>query len=567
MIFEFFRLKSLLQFKQQILASILLVYHFLIWSTSSSEFQFALSFVLYGLFLLWQPLWDKDTRIERLPVAIGIALLFLTLTYFSPNESLVFFGLILSGLLGSRLLSLIGFRSFDLLALVIVTLEMAVGLIPDAFVQIHLPSQFAGYMQTIILIPILFFFFAPNPDQSKPGRSQVDLMHGLLTATLIFIVLLGGIVINQLYQVDYLDGLLLTVFIVSTLTMGISWFWNPGIGYSGIGVLWNRYAMTIGGPFETWINTLTTLIEEQFLSPNEYLEAACDHLIENNWLYGIQWNFENYNILSGEREGMLLTHSMGKDTNVDLYFKSHPGAALEQHTILLIRMAYQFYLAKLNQEKMRAQEHIATIHHTGARLTHDIRNILQSIKTSLGILEMEQDHEKHQKLLETNLLQISSRLENTLEKLKAPKLGTQIILYDCDRWMDKLEEQHRSNSKIVFHRDIEHNVSVPVDLFDSVVENLINNAIRKSSVKHVDIRLLSHASIIMLSVCDDGSVVEESIEENLFKQPVSSGTGMGIGLYQASIMARAFHFELELSENEPGKVCFVLFQPQADLTG
>jgi signal transduction histidine kinase len=522
---------------------------------------------LYGLFLLWQPLWDKDTQIKRLPAALGIGLLFLILSFFSPNESLLFFGLILLGLFGSRLLSQAGFRSFDLLALVIITLEMAVGLIPDTFAQIELPVQFADYMQTIILIPVLLFFFAPNPSQKMPAGSQVDLMHGLLATTLIFIVLLGGIVINLLYHVDYLDGLLLTVFIVSTLTIGTSWIWNPGIGYSGIGVLWNRYAMTIGGPFETWINTLTTLIEEHFLTPKEYLEAASEHLVENNWLNGIQWNFENYNILAGEREGILLAHSMASETSVDLYFKSNPGAALEHHTILLIRMAYQFYLAKLNQEQMRAQEHIATIHHTGARLTHDIRNILQSVKTSLDILDMGQGHDKHQKLLQTNLLQISWRLENTLDKLRVPQLNTQIVLSDCEQWMDKLEEQHKSNPKIVFHRDIEHNVPMPIDLFDSVADNLINNAVRKSSAKRVDIRLLSQANIIMLSVCDDGSVVKESIEETLFKQPVSSGAGMGIGLYQSSIMAHAFNFELELSENEPGKVCFSLFQPQADLTG
>ena len=561
------KVKSLLQFRQQILASVLLVYHVLIWSTSNSQLQFALSFILYGLFLLWQPLWDKDVRISRLPAAISISILYLSLTYFSPHEALALFGLILIGLFGSRLLSQAGFRSFDLLALVIITLEMAVGLIPVTFAQIELPSLFSNYMQTIILVPILLFFFAPNPSQSRPAGSQVDLMHGLLASTLIFIVLLGGIVINQLYRVDYLDGLLLTVFFVSTLTIGISWFWNPGVGYSGIGVLWNRYAMTIGGPFETWISTLTTLIEEHFLSPNEFLEAACDHLVDNDWLNGIQWNFESHKVLSGEGDGILLVHPLDEETSVDLYFKSFPGAALEHHTILLIRMAYQFYLAKLNQEKMRAQEHIATVHHTGARLTHDIRNILQSIKTSIEILDMEQDHEKHQKLLGTNLLQISSRLENTLEKLKVPKLNAQIVLYDCERWMDKLEEQYKSNSKIVFHRDIEHNVPLPIDLLDSVVENLINNAFRKTSTNRIDIRLLSQSNIIMLSVCDDGAVVKESIEENLFKQPVSSGVGMGIGLYQASIMAHAFNFELELSENEPGKVCFVLFQHQADLTG
>ncbi len=182
-------------------------------------------------------------------------------------------------------------------------------------------------------------------------------------------------------------------------------------------------------------------------------------------------------------------------------------------------------------------------------------------------MDQGQDRDKHQKLLHTNLSQISTRLENTLEKLRVPNLNTKIILQDCNQWMDKLEEQHSANSKIVFHRDIEHIVPVPIDLFDSVVENMINNAIRKSSVKRVDIRLLSHANILLLSVCDDGSAVSESIEENLFKQPVSSGAGMGIGLYQASIMAQVFNFELELNENEPGKVCFVLFRHQADLTG
>jgi len=42
--------------------------------------------------------------------------------------------------------------------------------------------------------------------------------------------------------------------------------------------------------------------------------------------------------------------------------------------------------------------------------------------------------------------------------------------------------------------------------------------------------------------------------------PVSSGSGMGIGLYQSAIMAHAFGYELELSQNEPGRVCFNLFQ-------
>ena len=541
------------------MASVLLVFHFLIWSITDSKLQLAFSFILYGLFLLWQPLWSKDIRVRKITASF-ITVFLISVAYIFPKESLIFFGLILSGLIGSRLLVQTSFRAFDLLALLIIIIEMAVGVVPSAFPEIRLPGLFADYMQTLVLVPILLFFFAPNPDNKRRGRSQVDLMHGLLAAILIFLVLLGGIVINLLYGVDYIDGLLLTVFIVSTLAIGISWFWNPGIGYSGIGVLWNRYAMTIGGPFEVWISTLTTLIEERFLTPMEYLEAACDHLVNNDWLNGIQWNFENQRINAGEKIGHSLEYNLSKNITVDIFYKSNPGNALEQHTILLIRMAYQFYLAKLNQEKVRVQEHFATIHHTGARLTHDIKNILQSIKTSLDILREDSDTDEQQKILQANLTQISNRLESTLNKLKSPGLDTPINRIDCHQWMDQLDARYHSSQKLEFSRDIEANIPVPVDLFDSVVDNLINNALRKNSSRRIKVRLLSNDDIILLSICDDGEAIKPDIEADLFNQPVSSGSGMGIGLYQSSIMAGAYNFELELSQNETGKVCFNLYQ-------
>lgn len=558
-----FRIHSLLQYGQQILATILLLLHALIWIVDDPLLKFSLTFILYGLFLLWQPLWNKQEKVRHGTVGI-VALVFVMLAYRFPNESLVFFALILSGLIGSRLLGQSAFRSFDLLALLIITLEMAVGLVPDAFTQIQLPAQFGDYMQTVILVPVLLFYFAPNPDHQKQQRSQVDLMHGLLTATLLFIVLLGGIVINLLYGVDYIDGLLLSVFIVATLTIGISWFWNPGVGYSGIGVLWNRYAMTIGGPFETWINTLTTLIEEHYLTPSDYLEAVCEHLIENDWLNSIEWQFENFKIGVGDRTGTRLEHKLDDKLTVVLYFKSNPGTALEQHTILLTRMAYQFYLAKLNQEKVRAQEHFATIHHTGARLTHDVKNILQSIRTSLEILDMDKDSIGSQKLLQSNLQQIGQRLQSTLDKLRAPRLNTQINLVDCRKWMERMEKLHNANTRILFESDIENNLVVPVDLFDSVAENLINNALKKSARGRLELRLMSSNEIILLSVCDDGDAISDDIESSLFIKPVSSGSGMGIGLYQSAIMAKAFNFELELSQNERGRVCFNLFQHLSD---
>jgi nitrogen-specific signal transduction histidine kinase len=386
-------------------------------------------------------------------------------------------------------------------------------------------------------------------------------MHGVLTATLIFIVLLGGIVINILYGVDYTDGLLLTVFIVATLALGISWFWNPGIGYSGLGVLWNRYAMTIGGPFETWINTLTTLIEEPYISATEFLQSACDNLTENDWLNGILWQFKALTIQSGEKKGVVFNHPLSKQVFVTIYFKSDPGQALRQHTILLIRMAYQLYLSKINQEKIEAEAHFETIHHTGARLTHDIKNILQSTKASLDILQIKPEADKGfpSKLLQQNLTQINSRLQSTLEKLKAPELSSAIKYTSISEWLVRFKNSINL-SRVAFESDITVNHGIPPELFDSVVNNLIANALNKEEVTEVLVDITANREMIVVTVCDNGHNVRAELESQLFNKPVSSGQGMGIGLYQSAIMARTYNYELELANNQYGKVCFSLFQ-------
>lgn len=557
-------IKSLLQYEQQILASLLLLLHVLIWVVENSILRFSLIFVLYGLFLLWQPLWNKEANINKPSFLLPIFLLLL-FSYYYQNEALIFFSLLISGLIGSRLFSYNTSRAFDLLAISILIIEMAIGIIPITFDKIDLPLQFASYIQTIVLVPILIFFFAPIPDRSQQTRSQIDLMHGVLSATLIFIVLLGGIVINILYGVDYLDGLLLTVFIVSTLALGISWFWNPGVGYTGLGVLWNRYAMTIGGPFEIWINTLTTLIEEPYISANDFLQAACDHLIDNDWLNGIQWQFDNVAIQSGRKEGITFRHPLTKGLVVSIYFKSDPGQALRQHTILLIRMAYQFYLSKINQEKIQAEAHFETIHHTGARLTHDIKNILQSIKASIDIVQYQPNNQQPlpTRLLQQNLNQISQRLESTLSKLKAPELSNSTQYIAINEWLDNFKSAHHL-SKLAFQADIPLQHEIPPDLFDSVVNNLISNSLAKDEVKQVFIDVTSNKEMIAITVCDDGKNIDAEVENQLFNKPVSSGQGMGIGLYQSAIMARTFNYELELANNQAGNVCFRLIQHLAE---
>jgi sensor histidine kinase regulating citrate/malate metabolism len=63
---------------------------------------------------------------------------------------------------------------------------------------------------------------------------------------------------------------------------------------------------------------------------------------------------------------------------------------------------------------------------------------------------------------------------------------------------------------------------------------------------------------VALRVCDSGSAVPPAIAASLLRAPVSSRSGLGIGLYQAARQADASGYRLTLESNRDGEVCFAL---------
>jgi len=103
---------------------------------------------------------------------------------------------------------------------------------------------------------------------------------------------------------------------------------------------------------------------------------------------------------------------------------------------------------------------------------------------------------------------------------------------------------------------------LPQELFDSVADNLIQNALRKRAGEadvtiRVELRTVPLPSLI---VCDSGAAAPTEVMEKLFHAPVSTYDGLGIGLYQAAKQARGLGYGLELSRNLDGEVCFTLWQ-------
>jgi C4-dicarboxylate-specific signal transduction histidine kinase len=103
---------------------------------------------------------------------------------------------------------------------------------------------------------------------------------------------------------------------------------------------------------------------------------------------------------------------------------------------------------------------------------------------------------------------------------------------------------------------------LPQELFDSVADNLIQNALRKRLQEpelHIRVDLVTTPNI-SLTVCDTGSSAALDVTEKLFHAPVSTHDGLGIGLYQAAKQAGEIGYRLRLRENREGYVCFELAQ-------
>ncbi|MCZ7654586.1 MAG: ATP-binding protein [Rhodocyclaceae bacterium] len=103
---------------------------------------------------------------------------------------------------------------------------------------------------------------------------------------------------------------------------------------------------------------------------------------------------------------------------------------------------------------------------------------------------------------------------------------------------------------------------IPVTLFNSAAENLLENALAKQlETPALKISVaLSLQDGPALRVCDNGQAIPDEVADNLFRAPIVSRVGLGIGLYQAARHAEFYGYELKVACNEAGRVCFELIR-------
>jgi len=514
-----------------------------------------------GLILLWQPFLRGQHQVSGTQLAF-IAFGAIAVMLWLNAWLLVFWVCVLAGLIGGKVFlhQARWQRRYYLLVLIYLLALLAIVILPDIAPR----KEFSPEMRRIAeyVLPLLFVVMAlvPSEPDTPEAPQVIDFFYSIFLMLVLGVVILGSFTFMTLGRTDYMEALTYTVFLIAGTVFIIGLAWNPHTGFAGLNVFFSRYLFSIGLPVEKWLYFLAELSRLE-PRPERFLAESIASLARLQWVAGAEWRA---GIDSGEH-GLKTAFPVRFENDelvLVIFSRYRTSPALHWHLHLLGQLLGEFYRAKQREQILQQQSYLQAVHETGARVTHDVKNLLQSLnvlvsaagqRTGLG------HSPELLSLIQRQLPVIAQRLSATLEKLQRPQAeGEQLV--SVEAWWASLKRQYHQNGIEFEAQTIDQGARLPRALAESVADNLIQNALTKRATNpEVRIRVtVACASKFDFRVCDTGRAVSASVEKLLFHAPVGSHAGLGIGLYQAARHAEANGYSLSLVANCDGEVCFSL---------
>lgn len=519
-----------------------------------------------GLFLLWQPMWRSERRLSihhlLLVILGGSALILFWHSWWSAT---LWLG-ILVGLVGGDVAGMTERRQRmgHLLALLYLLAILLLWVVPHLFGDIQSNAALQLLVRYILVAVIVLVAVWPVERQKAKPYYSVDFFYFLMLFLLVVVLVLGSFTVKMISQGNYPMALAQTLLGIAGVLITLSWLWNPHGGFAGGGQLMSRYLLSVGLPFERWLRNLAALAEQERDAAG-FLQLALDDIAALPWVSGGRWDAPG----GGGEFGRISKHSVAftfHQVHLVLYARWALSPALVLHVKLLTQLLGYFYEAKQREQEQKYNAYTQAIYETGARLTHDVKNLLQSLKTLSAAVESSDAGQAQalQALMQRQLPQIVQRLQLTLDKLKSPNVNVAEAMerVSARSWWDALQQRYAGEELefATYGMTKGTHVHLPGEMFDSVADNLLQNALEKrKSERDLAIRIgFSCEGGGRLTVCDDGAAMDDDLASHIFTAPVHSDNGLGVGLYQAERLARQAGYQLAMTSNQDGRVCFEL---------
>lgn len=514
----------------------------------------------FGLFILWQPFMRGEQRLSGLQT-LGIVAISAGILLFLNWWMLGLWLSIFAGIVGGKvfLFQARWLRRFYLLALAYLVTLLLVWVVPSMFFGGTPVLELELFVMFGLPLIFLAMAFMPTEQDTVETPQIVDFFYATLLFLLFAVLVLGTLAFMRVGNLPYATSLTYSILIIAVVLLLLSLAWNPRAGFAGLSMYFSRYLLSIGLPFEHWLYFLAELSQMES-RPDRFLKEACAGLARLPWVTGGFWHTSNESGDFGAVSKNSVEHT-NPEIHLRVFTRSPLSPSLVWHFHLLGQLLGEFYIAKIREQKLQQQTYVQAVHETGARMTHDVKNLLQSLNVLCSAVEREasSDPQEIAALVRRQLPVISQRLQQTLDKLQKPQTDTGSFV-QAKIWWDGFKRIYGSRGVEFHEHDIEEGVFLPKELFDSAGDNLMQNALRKRKTDElVTIRAsFSCREAVEFSVFDSGDAVAAEVLQGLLRGPVPSQTGYGIGLYQSSRLAEISGFSLSLSQNERGRVCFTL---------
>ncbi len=593
--------------RRWVILAMLLALHMGLSADSNSAFQRVWLLVHFGLFLLWQPF--VSTQRELRIVAVGVLLAIVVgLLYFLAGWMLVMWIAILIGIVSGKVFtSKAQSRNRFYFAAVLYLFAINLLWVVPVFLLeiINLPSGIRYIAMYVLPLAIACMTFLPYSSRDEGTTQIFDFFYSLLVFQLVVVLVVGSIALMRITENQYFNALLLAVVGFAGALMTLAVLWGPRAGFGGLRTYFSRYLMSVGMPFELWMRRIAALSEAQ-IDAERFLELAMEEVASMPWIIGGVWNTTgggsvptNQTVALSTNHGNLAPLCSGgfgelkgfearfqyHDLNVAFYTEIRLSPALFLHLRLLAQVVAEFYEGKRREAAMKQNAYMTAVHETGAKLTHDIKNLLQSLlvlssaqaaQTADTSVSATETAEAYTAMLSRQLPHLTKRLQATLDKFANPEQAMVNVEIALLPWWQSVQQRHSGNNIIFSDNlaqapDLVAAAKVTAALLDTMLENCLDNALRKQQREpHIQIRVqldfLSDTqgaktpSLVELRVQDNGSAMNATIAQNLFRAPLSNtrGGGYGIGLYQVARQAAQVGYSLTLAKNENGNVVFLL---------
>jgi len=514
--------------------------------------------VHFGLFLLWQPFVSTRRAVEPFAALLLFVIVAVTV-YFLASWMIVTWVLLLLGILGGRVFTTqAALRNrFYLVAFAYLLAILLLWAVPHDLLEQPVPDAIALLARAVLPMALALLIVLPLGPSEEDSGQVFDFFYAVMVFQLGVVLVLGPAALMRFADEQYFRAVMITASGFGVALFVLAVLWNPLGGFGGLRTYFSRYLLSVGMPFELWTRRIAELAETESDS-RRFLELSMEEIARLPWVDGASWRSPDGAGQSGRTQGHA-TRFEQHALELVFYTAYRLSPALLLHMKLLAQVLGQFYEGKRREKAQRHDAYLEAVHETGARLTHDVKNLLQSLYTLMSMAPRE-PAEGYDGLLQRQLPQLTQRLHATLEKLRAPEIAASELAVPAPDWWSGVERR-LAGAGIACSATLASQREVPASLLDAFLENTLENARGKASSRapaRIAIAFIASDERVELAVCDGGEAVEDAIAGRLFREPIERGSRLGIGLYHLARQARAAGYDVALASNRDGEVCFRL---------